>query len=92
MTTREGTLNKNLRKISPVFGREAPDEELLKRTEKTFGQYVKKIDGRKVCPPGCIVDTCLPNTKASGIFRKKRRSKSKRKSKKMKKRTTKKYK
>ena len=60
MNTREGTLTKNLRNISPVFGREAPDADLLARAQATFGPYVKKIDGKKVCPPGCIVDTCQP--------------------------------
>lgn len=50
---RQGTLTKNLRNISPVFGREAPDADLLARAQATFGPYVKKIDGKKVCPPGC---------------------------------------
>ena len=84
MYSREGTLTKNLRNISPIFGREEPDADLLRRTQATFGSYVKKIDGRKVCPPGCIVDTCQPRNQASGIFRKKRKSK------KLKKRRTKK--
>jgi len=90
MYSREGTLTKNLRNISPIFGREEPDADLLRRTQATFGSYVKKIDGRKVCPPGCIVDTCQPRNQASGIFRKKRKSQKKRKSKKLKKRRTKK--
>jgi hypothetical protein len=69
MYSREGTLTKNLRNISPIFGREEPDADLLRRTQATFGSYVKK---------------------ASGIFRKKRKSQKKRKSKKLKKRRTKK--
>lgn len=89
MNSREGILTKNLRNISPVFGREEPDADLLRRTQATFGSYVKKIDGRKVCPPGCIVDTCQPRNQASGIFRKKKKVTKKEKIKKLKKRRTK---
>ncbi len=50
MYSREGTLTKNLRNISPIFGREEPDADLLRRTQATFGSYVKKIDRKKSLP------------------------------------------
>lgn len=57
---REGTLRMGVRNISPDARDLRRNPEFMNRAEQTFGPYVKKIDGKKVCPPGCIVDTCQP--------------------------------
>ena len=57
---REGTLRTGVRNISPDARDLRRNTDFINRAEQTFGPYVKKIDGKKVCPPGCIVDTCQP--------------------------------
>ena len=87
MTDRD-TFNRNLGDISPFFGRENLGKELEERAANTFAKlrpFVPKKDGRKICPEGCIVETCQSSNKASGTFRKKRKTKKIKKTRKIKK-------
>ncbi len=97
---RYGTLRTGLKNISPTLrelkqiaeakNNKAEDDKSKKKNRFNIViRPTKKIDGREICSPGCIVDTCQSDIQAKGIFKKKIKTR-KRRSKKLKKRRTKK--